>query len=433
MDRRGRRRPSRLHRRSEDARGPSPWSSPRGQAHRLDIRRRRLVRSPVGCQVAPVMNRAALSAGRALVEGAGEALPDGVAVQECGAVDHGSASRPSTCCHSPSEGKSLAASLWLHWFVVSGFPAMLGFMRSRTRPAVLLRAVLVSSMEVVRFVYIERDLPSKVLPPLSVRRCFLWKTVRLLLRRSTERVSAACIDVKRPIHRCHVPHLHCMSVLGSCSLDIRGSSPFLTTTVTPAGFRCVPAHRPAPSDRFHGNEIEHTRNRTRVARLTRRGGRSPNGGGLIERRAMRPPDLSATAGRICSDRFRQPIVRRADPVDVEEPAASRGSDRAPSVSRSVDRSPPARYGEAMLTLHNALTRAREPFAAIDPGHVRMYVCGPRSTTCRTSATAARPSCSTCWPGCCACCIPASPTSATSPTWTTRSTPAPPPPARRSPP
>jgi cysteinyl-tRNA synthetase len=30
----------------------------------------------------------------------------------------------------------------------------------------------------------------------------------------------------------------------------------------------------------------------------------------------------------------------------------------------------------MLTLHNALTRTREKFAAIDPGHVRMYVCGP---------------------------------------------------------
>lgn len=30
----------------------------------------------------------------------------------------------------------------------------------------------------------------------------------------------------------------------------------------------------------------------------------------------------------------------------------------------------------MLTLHNAATRAREPFAPIDPGHVRMYVCGP---------------------------------------------------------
>jgi cysteinyl-tRNA synthetase len=29
-----------------------------------------------------------------------------------------------------------------------------------------------------------------------------------------------------------------------------------------------------------------------------------------------------------------------------------------------------------LTLHNSLTRAREPFAPIDPSHVRLYVCGP---------------------------------------------------------
>src|SRR3954463_10184013 len=29
-----------------------------------------------------------------------------------------------------------------------------------------------------------------------------------------------------------------------------------------------------------------------------------------------------------------------------------------------------------LTLHNSLTRAREAFAPIDPGHVRLYVCGP---------------------------------------------------------
>ena len=29
-----------------------------------------------------------------------------------------------------------------------------------------------------------------------------------------------------------------------------------------------------------------------------------------------------------------------------------------------------------LTLHNSMTRRREPFAPVDPGHVRMYVCGP---------------------------------------------------------
>src|SRR3954470_2877165 len=29
-----------------------------------------------------------------------------------------------------------------------------------------------------------------------------------------------------------------------------------------------------------------------------------------------------------------------------------------------------------LTLHNSLTRTREPFAPIDPSHVRLYVCGP---------------------------------------------------------
>ena len=29
-----------------------------------------------------------------------------------------------------------------------------------------------------------------------------------------------------------------------------------------------------------------------------------------------------------------------------------------------------------LTLHNSMTRRREPFVPIDPGHVRMYVCGP---------------------------------------------------------
>jgi len=30
----------------------------------------------------------------------------------------------------------------------------------------------------------------------------------------------------------------------------------------------------------------------------------------------------------------------------------------------------------MLTLHNSMTRRREPFAPIDPTHVRLYVCGP---------------------------------------------------------
>ena len=30
----------------------------------------------------------------------------------------------------------------------------------------------------------------------------------------------------------------------------------------------------------------------------------------------------------------------------------------------------------MLTLHNSLTRRREPFTPIDPGHVRVYSCGP---------------------------------------------------------
>ena len=29
-----------------------------------------------------------------------------------------------------------------------------------------------------------------------------------------------------------------------------------------------------------------------------------------------------------------------------------------------------------LLLHNSLTRATEPFAPIDPAHVRVYTCGP---------------------------------------------------------
>ena len=31
---------------------------------------------------------------------------------------------------------------------------------------------------------------------------------------------------------------------------------------------------------------------------------------------------------------------------------------------------------AELRFHNSLARAKEPFAPIDPAHVRMYVCGP---------------------------------------------------------
>ena len=29
-----------------------------------------------------------------------------------------------------------------------------------------------------------------------------------------------------------------------------------------------------------------------------------------------------------------------------------------------------------LRLHNSLTRRRAPFVPLDPGHVRLYVCGP---------------------------------------------------------
>src|SRR3954467_8810204 len=29
-----------------------------------------------------------------------------------------------------------------------------------------------------------------------------------------------------------------------------------------------------------------------------------------------------------------------------------------------------------LVIYNTLSRAKEPFAPLDPGHVRLYVCGP---------------------------------------------------------
>ena len=29
-----------------------------------------------------------------------------------------------------------------------------------------------------------------------------------------------------------------------------------------------------------------------------------------------------------------------------------------------------------LVVHNTLTREKEPFVPLDPGHVRLYVCGP---------------------------------------------------------
>ena len=53
-----------------------------------------------------------------------------------------------------------------------------------------------------------------------------------------------------------------------------------------------------------------------------------------------------------------------------------------------------------LSLHNSLSRRKERFEPLDHQHVRMYVCGPRSTTWRMSATRARWWCSMCWRVCC---------------------------------
>ena len=42
----------------------------------------------------------------------------------------------------------------------------------------------------------------------------------------------------------------------------------------------------------------------------------------------------------------------------------------------------------MIKLYNTLTSNKDTFTPIDPNHVKMYVCGPLSTTTSTSATPA---------------------------------------------
>ena len=41
-----------------------------------------------------------------------------------------------------------------------------------------------------------------------------------------------------------------------------------------------------------------------------------------------------------------------------------------------DRNETARCQKMSLVIYNTLSREKEPFVPLDPGHVRMYVCGP---------------------------------------------------------
>src|SRR5690242_3780787 len=70
---------------------------------------------------------------------------------------------------------------------------------------------------------------------------------------------------------------------------------------------------------------------------------------------------------------------------LEKPGMPRGSGGSQGTETTRMRAddafrPAPDYGCAVMTsdlqLHNSLTRAREAFAPIDPGHVRLYVCGP---------------------------------------------------------
>ena len=44
--------------------------------------------------------------------------------------------------------------------------------------------------------------------------------------------------------------------------------------------------------------------------------------------------------------------------------------------RTAWKDAPAGRERVSLRLYNSLTRRKEPFQPIDPGNVRMYVCGP---------------------------------------------------------
>ncbi len=89
---------------------------------------------------------------------------------------------------------------------------------------------------------------------------------------------------------------------------------------------------------------------------------------------MREPDV-ARAKAIVANHSQLRLALVVDPGRARQPKPLAPSRRATENGGMKPHSAPV-SPMPVLRLHNSLTREREAFAPADPGHVRMYVCGP---------------------------------------------------------